>query len=102
MVHGRPAYREIIDRARSAGLSGATAIHGLQGFGHSAMLRPPGLIRRNGFEPVLIEICDEAASVHAFLPVLDQLLGSGLVVLKTVTVMRRVADLPDIAATAAP
>ena len=102
MVNGRPVYREIIDRARSAGLTGATAIHGLQGFGGSAMLRSPGLIRRNGFEPVLIEICDEAASVRAFLPVLDQLLGSGLVVLKTVTVTRRVADLPDIAATAAP
>jgi len=102
MVNGRPVYREIIDRARSAGLTGATAIHGLQGFGGSAMLRSPGLIRQNGFGPVLIEICDEAASVRAFLPVLDQLLGSGLVVLKTVTVMRRVAGLPDIAATAAP
>jgi hypothetical protein len=102
MVKGRPAYREIIERARSAGLSGATATHGLQGFGHSALLRSPGLIRRNGFEPVLIEICDDAASVRAFLPVLDQLLGNGLVVLKTVTVTRRVADLPDIAATAVP
>lgn len=102
MVNGRPLYRQIIERARSAGLSGATAIHGLQGFGHSAMLRSPALIRRNGFEPVLIEIADDPARVRAFLPVLDQLLGSGLVVLKTVTVTRRVPDLPDIAATAAP
>jgi len=101
VVNGRPLYREIIERARSAGLSGATANLGLQGFGHSAMLRPPALLRRTGFEPVLIEIADDPARVRAFLPVLDQLLGSGLVVLRTVTVTRRVAAPPDIAATAA-
>ena len=100
--NGRPLYREIVDRARSAGLSGATVVRGLHGFGGSARLRSAGLIGRNGFEPVLIEIADDPARVLAFLPELDQLLGSGLVVLKTVTVTRRVADLPDIAATAAP
>jgi PII-like signaling protein len=102
MFNGRPVYREIIDRARSAGLSGATTVRGLLGFGGSARLRSAGLIGRNGFEPVRIEIADDPARVLAFLPELDQLLGSGLVVLKTVTVTRRVTDLPDIAATAAP
>jgi len=99
---GRPLYREIIDRARRAGLSGASVVQGLQGFGNSAKLRPPGVLGPNGSEPVLIEILDSPTRVHAFLPVLDQLLGSGLMVLKTVTVTRRVADVPDIAATPAP
>jgi len=48
---------------------------------------------------VLIEIIDDAARVRAFLPVLELLLGSGLVVLKTVSVTRRPADVPEIAAT---
>ena len=102
MFGGRPLYREIIDRARTAGLSGASAIRGLQGFGESATLRSPGLLGQNGSEPVVIEICDEPARVQAFLPVLDQLIGSELVVLKMVMVTRRVADVTDIAATAAP
>jgi PII-like signaling protein len=102
LFHGRPLYQEIIDRARSAGLSGATAVRGLQGFGDSGLLRSAGLIGRGGFEPVRIEIADDPARVRAFLPELDRLLGSGLIVLKTVTVTRRVAGLPDIAATAAP
>lgn len=99
--NGRPLHREIIDRARRAGLSGATAVTGLQGFGESGTLRSPGLLRRSGFEPVLIEIAADPASVHAFLAVLDQLLVGGLVVLKPVTVTRRAADLPDVSATAA-
>lgn len=102
MVNGHQLCREIVEQARNAGLTGATVVYGIQGFGHSATMRPPALLRRTGFEPVLVEIADDPARVHAFLPVLDRLLGSGLVVLKTVMVTRRAADLPDIAATASP
>jgi uncharacterized protein len=100
---GRPLYREIIDRARDAGLSGATVVRGMQGFGASGKLRPSGLTGRSGSEPVLIEITDDAERVRAFLPVLDRLIGSGLVVLHAVTVTRQVPLAPpNIAATATP
>jgi uncharacterized protein len=97
----RPLYCEIIDRARAAGLGGATAVRGLAGFGAAGKLRMPGLAGSRGSEPVLIEITDDAAKVDRFLPALDQLVDSGLVVLKPVTVTRGVAA-PGIATTAAP
>jgi uncharacterized protein len=97
----RPLYHEIIDRARAAGLPGATAVRGLQGFGASARLRAPGLAALNGSEPVLIEIAGDPDHVRAFLSSAEQLVGSGIIVLKTVTVVRKVADLPDVAASAA-
>jgi len=98
----RPLYREILDRARDAGLNDASVAIGFQGFGQTAKLRPAALTRRTGSEPVLIEVTDNPARIRAFLPVLNQLLDSGLVVLKTVAVTRMVADIPDIAtATAA-
>ncbi len=103
---GRPLYREIVDRARAAGLSGATAVRGLTGFGSSGLLCPPGLAGLRGSEPVLIEISDDEARVRAFLPVLERLVGSGLVVLSRVTVTRRAAEPraaePGVTATAAP
>jgi uncharacterized protein len=86
---GRPLYREILDRARAAGLSGATVVRGLEGFGASGKLSPPGFAGLRGTEPVLIEITDDDAVVRAFLPVLDQLIGSGLVLLKPVIATRR-------------
>jgi uncharacterized protein len=101
MFAGRPLYDEIVDRARAAGLRGATAVSGLQGFGGSAGPEPPGLAARDGLRPVLIEITDDPDRVRAFLPVLDELVGSGLVVLHTVTAVRRAADLPDITTSAA-
>jgi uncharacterized protein len=97
---GRPLYREIVDRARRAGLRGATAVRGLHGFGGSASPRPPGLAARNGDQPVLVEITDDPARVRAFLPVLDELVGSGLVVVAEVTVVRKLADVTDITASA--
>jgi uncharacterized protein len=103
LLAGRPLYREIIDRARAAGLSGATAIRGMQGFGPSGKLHSPGLLGLRGTEPVVIEISDDPARVRAFLPVLDSLIGSGLLVLKPVTVTRKAArELGTTAATAAP
>lgn len=97
---GRPLYCEIIDRARDAGLGGATAVRGLTGFGAAGKVRSAGLTGSRGAEPILIEITDDAAKIHAFLPVLDQLVGSGLVVLKPVTVTGR-AVAPGISAIAA-
>ncbi|MGB6456379.1 MAG: DUF190 domain-containing protein [Streptosporangiaceae bacterium] len=98
---GRPLYCEIIDRARDAGFGGATAVRGLTGFGAAGKLRSAGLAGSRGSEPVLIEITDDAAKIYAFLPVLDQLIGSGLAVLKPVTVTARRAVAPGITATAA-
>jgi uncharacterized protein len=97
---GRPLHHEIIDRARRAGLHGATAVRGLQGFGASANLRRTGLAGLTGHEPVLVEVTDDADRVLAFLPSVEHLAGGGLIVLKAVTSVRAVADLPDIATSA--
>ena len=97
----RPLYHEIVDLASCAGLRGATVVRGLQGFGARASLRPTGFAWRSGNEPVLIQITDDAARVRAFLPAAEQLVGSGLIVTKAVTSVRRATDVPDIAASTA-
>jgi uncharacterized protein len=94
----RPLHREITALARSAGLRGATVLRGLQGFGVTANLRSAGLAAYNGSEPVLIQITDDAARILAFLPAVEQLVGTGLIVTKAITSVRKVAHAPDKAA----
>jgi PII-like signaling protein len=101
MFAGRALYHEIIDRARTAGLHGATAVRGLQGFGEAAGQEPPGLGARNGRHPVLIEVADDPGRVRAFLPVLHQLIGTGVVMLHAVEAVRPARDVTDITASAA-
>lgn len=88
---GRPLYAEIIDRALTAGLEGATAFTGLQGFGASGQVHSPGLIRLGPGVPVRIDIVASAARVRAFLPVLDVVMTSGLVTVRPVAGMPRPA-----------
>lgn len=90
-AHGRPAHLEIITRARAAGISGATVLHGFAGFGAAGAPAWPGLFGDSGFEPVLVEIADTAERVSAFLPELAALAGHALIVSRSVTVIRRAA-----------
>lgn len=97
---GRPLHCEIVDRARAAGLAGATAVRGMSGFGESGQLRSPGLAGLSGYEPVLIELTDEPVRVRAFLPVLDEIIGSGLVMVREIMVVRRRTSVTDVTASA--
>ena len=78
---GRPLYAEIAERARQAGLGGATVTRGLDGFGSAGRLRRAGPLHSGYSVPVLIEIVADESRVRAFLPVLDEVIGSGLVIL---------------------
>lgn len=100
MHEGHPLHHEIIERARRAGLRGGTVVRGLQGFGSSAKLGPPGRAALTGREPVMIKITDEAGKVRAFLPAIEQVAPGKLIVLRTVTTVRARADLPDITTSA--
>jgi uncharacterized protein len=85
---GRPLAAEIVDRARAAGLPGASVVRGLQGFGGSGRVHSAGWAGRGDGVPVLIEIVAAEARIRAFLPVLDELTGTGLVILRPVTLTR--------------
>jgi uncharacterized protein len=98
---GRPLHSEIVDRARAAGLGGATAVRGTTGFGASGQLRSPGLAGLSGGEPVLIELTDDPVRIRAFLPVLEEIIGSGLVVVREVTTVHRTTSVSDVTASAA-
>jgi uncharacterized protein len=76
---GRPLTAEIVRRARRAGLAGATVLRGLEGFGASQVVRTARLVARSDDLPVVVVLVDTHERIEAFLPVLDELLDSGLV-----------------------
>ncbi len=82
-----PLYRAIVMKARKMGLAGATVMKGTLGFGQSGRLHTSHLIAADE-RPVVIEICDAADRIDAFLPVLDDMMGSGLVTLERARVLQ--------------
>lgn len=69
-------------------LAGATLLRGPMGFGRSSRLHTAKILRLSEDLPIVIEIVDAEDRVNEFLPVLDSMMGSGLVTLEKVKVMR--------------
>jgi len=84
----QPLSEAIVLRARKFGLAGATVLRGPMGFGKSSRMRSEKTLRISSDLPIVIEIVDMAAKIHAFLPVLDAMMGGGLVTLERAHVLR--------------
>ena len=74
--------------ARRHHLAGATVLRGPVGYGRSSRLHTAKVLRLSDDLPVVIEIVDSEDQINTFLPVLDRMVGSGLVTLEKVKVIR--------------
>jgi PII-like signaling protein len=88
--HHKPLYTEIVHRAHTAGLAGASVFRGIEGFGASSLIHTTRLLSLSEDLPVAIVIVDTEELVRAFLPQLDELVGEGLVILDDCEVIRYV------------
>lgn len=83
-----PLYEAIVLKAREMHLAGATVLRGPMGFGHSSRIHTTKILRLSQDLPIVIEIVDSEEKINAFLPVLDGMIGSGLVTLEKVKVLQ--------------
>jgi uncharacterized protein len=88
--HHRPLYTEIVHRAHQAGLAGASVFRGVEGFGASSRIHTSRLLSLSEDLPCAIIIVDEEAKIRAFLPILDELVTEGLVIVDPAEVIRYV------------
>ena len=84
----RPLYEAIVLKARELELAGATVLRGPMGFGKSSHLHTAKILRLSMDLPIVIEIVDTAQKINGFLPVLDEMMGGGLVTLERMKVIR--------------
>ena len=87
-IKGRPLYEAIVLKARQAGLAGATVLRGPMSFGKSSTLHTAKVLRLSEDLPMVIEIVDTQEKIDAFVPLLDPMMGSGLVTLERVQVLQ--------------
>ena len=83
-----PLFEAIVLTARESRLAGATVLHGILGFGKSSRLHQGNPLILSSDLPVVVEIVDRADKIEAFLPVLDQIMSSGLVTMERVHVVK--------------
>jgi PII-like signaling protein len=84
----RPLYEAIVLKAREMHMGGATVLRGPMGFGPTSRLHTAKLLRLSEDLPIIVEIVDAPEKIDEFLPVLDSMMGSGLVTMENVTVLQ--------------
>ena len=92
--NNRPLHEAIVLKAREMQLGGATVLRGHIGFGHSSRIHTSKILRLSQDLPVVIEIVDSQSKIDAFLPVLDEMMTSGLVTIEKVQVLQYGTDKP--------
>jgi PII-like signaling protein len=85
--HHQPLYEAIVLKARECHLGGATVLRGPMGYGKSCRLHTSKILVLSMDLPVVIEIVDSEEKINAFLPVIDEMIGSGLVTLEKAKVL---------------
>lgn len=86
--HGRNLAGAIVERCREMGLAGATALRGVMGFGGQSVIHRAHLLGLSEDLPEKIEVIDRPEQVARLLPVLDEMVGGGLIVVEDVRVVR--------------
>jgi len=84
----KPLYEAIVLKARELQMGGATVLRGPMGFGKSSHMHSAKILRLSEDLPMVIEIVDSQAKIDAFMPVLDKMMGSGLITVEKVQVLQ--------------
>ena len=78
----------IVQRARELHLAGATVLRGPIGYGRNSRVHRANLFEISEDLPMVVEIVDTEEKIDGFLPELERMMGSGLVTLEKVRVIR--------------
>jgi PII-like signaling protein len=84
---GKPLYEAIMLRLREEGCAGATVVRGIAGFGPSAKLHTGKVLRLSSDLPIIVEVVDEEEKLNRIMPMLDDMMGGGLVTMERAQVI---------------
>jgi uncharacterized protein len=85
---GRPLHEAIVLKARELGLAGVTVLRGPMGYGRSSRLHTTKILRLSDDLPLVIELVDTERRIDQLLDAAEPMLGSCLVTLEKVRVVR--------------
>jgi PII-like signaling protein len=85
-LRGKPLYEAIVARCRELKIAGASVFLGLEGYGETAELHKAHLVRSD--RPVLITVVDTPENIERLIPVVAQMMDTGLLAASDVQMIR--------------
>lgn len=88
----KPLYEAIVGGLRAHDIAGVTVYRGILGYGANRRIHKDATLSLSHDRPILLSIVDTEEKLRAFMPVLDQMVQQGLVVLSDVDVIKYTHD----------
>jgi PII-like signaling protein len=84
--HGKPLYEAVVQKCRDLSIAGATVFRGLEGYGESAEIHRHHLVMRD--QPIVVTIIDSEENIRRLVPVLEEMVDTGLIAISDVQAVR--------------
>jgi PII-like signaling protein len=85
---GKPLYDAIVESLRTNDIAGVTVYRGISGYGAHRRFHKEKRLALSSDLPIILSVVDEEAKIRAYLPILEQMVDEGLVVLSDVDVIK--------------
>ena len=85
---GEPLHEAIVKKLRMMDIAGATVYRGLMGYGAQQRVHKPGWLGLSSDLPIMITVVDTEEKIRRVLPVCDEMVDEGLVVLSDVEIIK--------------
>ncbi len=83
---GKPLYEAIVEKCRELKIAGATVYRGIEGYGDTAEIHRSHIFAHH--LPIVIQIVDSAENIQRLLPVVEEMMETGLIAVSDVSVVR--------------
>jgi PII-like signaling protein len=86
--NGKPLHEAIVSGLRAHDIAGVTVYRGILGYGANRRIHKDAALSLSHDRPILLSIIDAEEKLRAFMPILEQMVQQGLVVLSDVDVIK--------------
>jgi PII-like signaling protein len=88
----KPLHRALIESLRANDIAGVTIYEGIAGYGANRRIHKDRTFGFSKDRPIVLSVVDSEEKIRAYLPVLDDMIGAGLVVLSDVDIIKYTHD----------
>jgi PII-like signaling protein len=86
--NGKPLYEAIVNGLRAHDIAGVTVYRAILGYGANRRIHKDAALSLSHDRPILLSVVDTEEKLRAFMPILDQMVKQGLVVLSDADVIK--------------
>lgn len=86
--HGKPLYDALVESLRTHDIAGVTVYRGICGYGAHRRFHKEKRLSLSHDQPIMLSVIDEETKLRAYLPLLEEMVDEGLVVLSDVDVIK--------------